>query len=76
VSGAYNGEVAVVEGGDLGDSESLGCGHHGGVDCSKWQVPVASDEFSDTKPVLAGYRLTDQVAGGEVPEEADFGFDP
>lgn len=74
MSGAYDGEMAVVEGGDLGDTESLGRSHHRGVDRSKWQVPIAPDEFSDTKPVLAGHRLTDQIAGGEVPEEPDFGL--
>lgn len=64
----------MVEGGYLGDVESLGRSHYGGVDCSKWQIPIAPNEFSDSKPVLAGHGFTDQIAGGKVSEEPDFGL--
>ena len=74
VSRAYDGEVAVVQGCDLGDLESLGRRHHRGVDGTKWQVAVAPDEFGDAKPVPAGHRFGDQIAGSEVPQEADLGF--
>jgi hypothetical protein len=74
VSGAHDGEVAAVEGGDLGDLEPLCRRHHRGVDCSQWQVLVAPHEFSYSKPVLAGHGLSDQISGSEVSEEADFGF--
>lgn len=71
---SYDSEVSVVEGGNLGEVESLGRGYHRGIDRSEWQIPIAPDEFSNTKPVLAGDGFTEQVAGGEVPEEADFGL--
>jgi hypothetical protein len=74
VGGSYDREVAAVESGDLAELQSLGGRNHRSVDGAQGEVPVASDELSDAKPVLAGHGLADQIAGREVAEEADFGF--
>jgi hypothetical protein len=43
---AYGGEVAVVEGGELGLAEHLGRRDHGGVDEAQSEVVVTLDEFA------------------------------
>ena len=45
VLGAHGGDVPVVEGGDLGEAESLGEGDHGGVGGAEREVSIGLDEF-------------------------------
>ena len=71
VSGAYGGEVAPVDGGDLLDPQPFGGGHDRGVDGTYRQLPVAHDQLSDAQPVRRRDGLDGERAASEVPEEAD-----
>lgn len=71
----HHGEVAAIERGDLGAPEPLGCGHHRGVDRPERQVAVGRHQLGDAKPVRGRNRVRNEVAGGEVAEEADVGVD-
>ena len=46
VAWADGGEVAAVEGGDLGDGEAFGQGDDGGVDGAEREVGVGGDEVT------------------------------
>jgi hypothetical protein len=76
VAGAYDGEVASIEGGHVPDRQAFCGGDHGGINCSERQVAIDLDQFGDTEPVRRSDVLGDQVARGEVPEEADFSVVP
>lgn len=71
MSGAHHGEVATVEGGDLGDGESFGGGHDRSVDRAQRQVPVAGNQLCHAEPVGCDDGLDRERAGGQVPEEAN-----
>lgn len=71
VGGAYHGEVASVDCGDLLDAETFGGAHHRGVDGTQRQIPVARDQLGDAQPVRCSDGLDGERAAGEVSEEAD-----
>lgn len=50
-----DGEVAVVERGDLGHTESLGDGDNGRVDDSKPEIRVVLDQLTNSAPVRIGH---------------------
>jgi len=72
VAGAYDGEVASIEGGHVLDRQAFCGGDHGGIDCSERQIAIDLDQFGDTEPVHGSNVLGDQVARREIPEEAHF----
>jgi hypothetical protein len=63
--------MSAVEGGHRCHRSSLGGGEDRRVDGSESQVVVPGDELGDADPVAGGDRFGDEVAGGEVTEEAD-----
>src|SRR6266511_940445 len=74
VAWADGGEVAAVEGGDLGDGEAFGQGDDGGVDGAEREVGVGGDEVGGAVEV-GGCRFGElEVAGREGAEE--LGFEP
>ena len=74
MAGADGGEVAVVEGGDLGDGEAFGEGDDGGVDGAEGEVGVGGDEVGGAVEVRRGGFGELEVAGCEGAEE--LGFEP
>lgn len=72
--GPDHGEVDAVDGGNLSDAQSLGCGYDGCVDGAERQVAISNDEFSNAQPIGGSHRLNAEGAACQVPEEADLGF--
>lgn len=70
----YDVEVAAVEGGDVIDSHAFGRSHHRSVDGPERQVPVGGYEIGDAQPVRRRDRLGNEVAGGKVADEPNFGI--
>jgi hypothetical protein len=68
---AHDGEVASVDGRDLGDAEALGRGDDRGIHRAQGKVAIARHEFGDPQPVRDRHRLHGERAAGEVAEEAD-----
>lgn len=73
VAGTDDAEVAVVEGGDLGDAEAFGHGDDAGVDQAKTEVVVGVDQLDHPGPVVLGELDTFEVTGVDGPEEVGFG---
>ena len=63
--------ISLIPSEALGDAEPLGRGDDRGVDGAQRQVAVEADELGDPHQVGRLDRLEDQVAGGEVAEQAD-----
>lgn len=64
-------EVSAVKRCDLGDPEPLaGCDHRS-VHRAERKILVHRDQLRDAEPVAGEHRLDQQVATGEVTEEAD-----
>jgi hypothetical protein len=56
--------VAVVERGDLSDTQSFGGGYDRGVHRAQRQVVVTGDQFGNAQPVTRGNRFDDELTGG------------
>lgn len=71
----YDAEVSPVDRRDFGDGEPLGRRDNRSVDGAKREVAVRSNELGDPQPVSGRNRLDRERSSGEVPQEADLGFD-
>ena len=67
-------EVPAVGRRDLACVESFGRRDDAGVDGAEVEVSVAGDEFGDAEPVAGCDGFGEEVAGGEVADEADLGL--
>jgi hypothetical protein len=74
MSWAYDAEMAVVHGRDVGDIETLGGDNDRRVNGSEREIPIGRDEFGDSQPVAGRNGLDRERPGGEIAEEADLGF--
>ena len=73
VGGTYDREVLPVECCDLSDVKPLGCSHYRCVNGSEGEIPVPADQLGDAEPVTGHHRLDDELPGGEIAQEPDFG---
>ncbi len=66
--------MAAVDGSDLGDAQPFGGDDDRGVDGAQREVVVAGDELGDPQRIGGVDRLNDELARGEVAEEAHLGL--
>jgi hypothetical protein len=75
VSWPYDAEVAAIDGGDVGDPESLGGGDRRRVDGAEREIAVEGDQLSDAEPVPRGHGFDREDPRGKVAEKTDLGLD-
>ena len=68
---AYDAEVPVVEGRELGDAVTFGEGYDGSVGHAERQVGVLLHQLGDAAPLGAQHRLDPQQPVGDRPSEDD-----
>ncbi len=73
--GLHDGEVSAIDRCDVAHAQTFGRGNDGCVDRAERKVAILHDQLCDAHPVGRGNWLGDEVAGGEITEEANLGID-
>lgn len=71
MAGAYDGEVASVDGRNLVDKQSFCRGHNGCVHRTQRQISITCDKFGDSEPVRGSHRFDAECAVSEIAQESD-----
>lgn len=74
VEWSYRREVTPVEGGDAGDSESLGCGDDRCVHRSERKIAVLEYQFGHPDPIACYNRFDGELTRRQITEEPHFGL--
>ena len=73
--GMHDGEMSAIDRCDVIHAQTLCCCDDGCVDGSERKVATPRHQLGDAHPVGCGNRLNDQVAGGDIAEEANLGIE-
>lgn len=66
--------MSPVERGDVGDAEPFCSGDDRSICGAEGKVSILSHKFCDPQPVAGMDVFSEEVAGGEITEKANFGI--
>ena len=74
VAWTHHREVAVVEGGDLGDAQPLGRGDDRGINCAQGEISVLAHELTHPHQVSWLNLFQQQVSCRQCRQQPNFRF--